>query len=105
MFNDYKKSCDIGKGALFFCEANGWARRHLEFRDHYARAVLILGYPIRKDFYSKIAYSKNSDSYNFDLPSEDFLTYDTITRVASCLKSVYTHTSDYCTIILADQVS
>lgn len=97
-FEDYKKSCDVGKGALFFCEGNGWTRRNIQFKDHYARAVLILGYPARKEFYKNI-----SEKEIYDLPAEDFYTYDTITRVASCLKSVYTDTKDYCTIILADQ--
>jgi len=88
---------------LFLCVANGLARRHIEFADHYARAVLILGYPLREDLYRSL---NEVDSQNhrrlYNLPAEDFLTFDAITNVASCIKSVYTRTNDHCTIILAD---
>lgn len=28
-FKLYQQSCNVGGGALFFCVANGWARRNL----------------------------------------------------------------------------
>ena len=101
-FQFYKKNCDVGGGALFFCVANGLARRHIEFADHYARAALILGYPMREDYYRPLNEVDNQSHRIYNLPHEDFLTYDAITQVASCIKSVYTKTHDHCTIILAD---
>lgn len=101
-FQFYKKNCDVGGGALFFCVANGLARRHIEFADHYARAALILGYPMREDYYRPLNEVDNQSHRIYNLPHEDFLTYDAITQVASCIKSVYTRTHDHCTIILAD---
>ncbi|KAL4500473.1 hypothetical protein ABPG72_003424 [Tetrahymena utriculariae] len=97
-FNYYKTNCDNGQGSFFFCVANGWASRHLEFKDHCSRAVLILGYPKRQEFYQYISHDKKI----YGLEEEDFYTLDTMTKVTQCIKSVYTHTTDYCTIILAD---
>ncbi|EAS04239.2 helicase carboxy-terminal domain protein (macronuclear) [Tetrahymena thermophila SB210] len=97
-FNYYKTNCDNGQGSFFFCVANGWASRHLEFQDHCARAVLILGYPKRQEFYQYISHDKKI----YGLEEEDFYTLDSMTKVTQCIKSVYTHTTDYCTIILAD---
>lgn len=40
----------------------------------------------------------------YGLDRNEFYSLDTMTRVTQCIKSVYTHTTDYCTIILADLV-
>jgi DNA excision repair protein ERCC-2 len=43
--DNYKKACDIGRGAVFFSIARGKVSEGVDFAGHYGRCVIVFGIP------------------------------------------------------------
>ena len=42
---NFKKACDLGRGAVFFSIARGKVSEGVDFAGHYGRAVVVFGIP------------------------------------------------------------
>ncbi|KAK1857408.1 hypothetical protein I4F81_000027 [Pyropia yezoensis] len=45
--DNYRRSCDAGRGAIFLCVARGKVAEGIDFDRHYGRAVVMLGVPFQ----------------------------------------------------------
>lgn len=54
-YEDYKKLCNLGRGAMYFISMRSAQMQHYEFKGHLSSVVVFLGYPLlnEQDIHTK----------------------------------------------------
>ena len=99
----FKKACDNGKGALLFAVARGKVSEGIDFSNHYARAVILIGIPFQytesKILKARLEYLRN----NHLIRENDWLSFDAMRHASQCLGRVIRGKLDYGVMILCDR--
>ena len=100
--DNYRASCDIGRGGIFFSVARGNISESVPFDLHYGRASVMVGIPyeytLSKVVQSRLEYIQS----HFDIREQDYLTFDAMRQVAKCFGRVVRSKTDYGVLIFAD---
>lgn len=100
--DNYRASCDIGRGGVFFSVARGNISEAIPFDLHYGRAVVMIGIPyeftLSKVVQARLEYIQT----HFDIREQDYLTFDAVRQVAKCFGRVIRSKVDYGVLVFAD---
>lgn len=96
----YRRACDLGRGALFFCIARGKVAEGIDFDGHYGRAVVMLGVPILNTSSEVLRKRLEYMKENFGI--SDFLHFDACRTAAQCVGRVIRNKNDYGIMVFAD---
>lgn len=100
--NNYKRACDIGRGAVFFSVARGKVAEGIDFEKHYGRLVILIGIPFQYTLShvlrARLVYLRDT----FRIKEQDFLTFDAIRQSSQCVGRVIRSKQDYGVMIFAD---
>lgn len=99
---NFKRSCDVGRGAVFISIARGKVAEGVDFDRHYGRCVLLFGIPIQ---YTQSHVLRARMAYMLDkykIREQDFLTFDALRQSAQCIGRVIRSKEDYGIVIFAD---
>ena len=73
---NYRKACDCGRGAVFFCTARGKVSEGVDFTEHYGRCVVVFGVPyyntISRNLNARLSFLKD----NYNIKENEFLNFD-----------------------------
>jgi hypothetical protein len=101
--NNYKRACDLGRGALFLSVARGKVAEGIDFDRHYGRCVVIFGIPFQYTLShvlrARLVYLRDA----FAVREQDFLTFDAIRQTAQCVGRIIRSKRDYGIIVFADK--
>lgn len=101
--DNYRKACDNGRGAVLLSVARGKVSEGIDFSDHYARCVILVGIPF---LYTESPILKERLKYvkeHYHVDEGSFLTFDAIRTAAQCVGRVIRGKSDYGLMIFADK--
>ena len=100
---NYKRACDVGRGAIFLSVARGKVAEGIDFDRHYGRAVVVIGIPFQYTLShvlrARLVYLRDS----FGIREQDFLTFDAMRQAAQCVGRIIRSKRDYGVIIFADK--
>jgi len=101
--DNYRRSCDAGRGAIFLCVARGKVAEGIDFDRHYGRAVVMLGVPFQytesRVLRARLEYMRD----NCGIREGDFLSFDALRQASQCLGRVVRSKADYGIMVLADK--
>ncbi|KDO29395.1 hypothetical protein SPRG_05932 [Saprolegnia parasitica CBS 223.65] len=100
--DNYKRACDIGRGAVFFSVARGKVAEGIDFDRHYGRAVLLFGIPFQYTLSNVLRARLEYLRYTHHIREGDFLTFDALRQAAQCAGRVIRSKADYGIIVFAD---
>jgi len=100
--NNFKRACDVGRGAIFLSVARGKVAEGIDFDRHYGRAVVLIGVPYQYTLSHVLRARLEFLRTNFQLRSEDFLTFDALRQAAQCVGRVIRSKNDYGIMVFAD---
>ena len=100
--DNFKRACDMGRGAVFISIARGKIAEGIDFDRHYGRAVILFGIPYQ---YTKSPVLKARLDFmqtKYQIEDKKFLTFDALRQSAQCVGRVIRSKTDYGLVILAD---
>lgn len=100
---NYRKTCDSGRGAILLSVARGKVAEGIDFDNNYGRAVVMIGIPYQ---YTESRILKARLEYlrhNFQINENDFLTFDAMRQAAQCVGRVIRGKTDYGLMVFADK--
>lgn len=100
---NFKKSCDCGRGAVFFSIARGKVSEGVDFKGHYGRCVVIVGIPFQYTLSRTLRCRLEFLKTKHDMEDSDFLTFDAMRQCAQCLGRVIRNKEDYGLMVFADK--
>ncbi|CAK4558821.1 unnamed protein product [Aphanomyces euteiches] len=100
--DNYKRACDIGRGAVFLSVARGKVAEGIDFDRHYGRAVLLFGIPFQYTLSNVLRARLEYLRYTHHIKEGDFLTFDALRQAAQCAGRVIRSKADYGIIVFAD---
>ncbi|OQR94777.1 TFIIH basal transcription factor complex helicase subunit [Achlya hypogyna] len=100
--DNFKRACDIGRGAVFFSVARGKVAEGIDFDRHYGRAVLLFGIPFQYTLSNVLRARLEYLRYTHHIREGDFLTFDALRQAAQCAGRVIRSKADYGIIVFAD---
>ena len=99
---NFKRACDVGKGAIFLSISRGKVAEGVDFDRHYGRCVIVIGVPYQytrsHTLRARLDYMR--DKYR--IRENDFLTFDAVRQSSQCIGRVIRSKTDYGVVILAD---
>ncbi|KAJ9453402.1 TFIIH basal transcription factor complex helicase repD subunit [Diplonema papillatum] len=100
---NYRKACDVGRGALFMSIARGKVAEGIDFDHHYGRAVVVFGVPYLppddQALNARLAWMEE----NRDIKQNTYRAFDAMRQTSQCLGRVLRNKKDYGLMILADR--
>ena len=100
---NYRRACDVGRGAVFLSVARGKVAEGIDFERHYGRAVVVIGIPFQYTLShvlrARLVYLRDS----FGIREQDFLTFDALRQASQCVGRIIRSKRDYGIIVLADK--
>lgn len=100
--DNFKKSCDNGRGAILLSVARGKVSEGVDFEHGYARAVVLLGIPYMYTESIRLKERLKFLKTEYDIKEYDFLIFDAMRHAAQCLGRVLRNKTDYGLMIMAD---
>lgn len=100
---NYRKACDLGRGAILFSVARGKVSEGVDFENGYGRAVVMLGIPYMYTESIKLKERLKYIRQEYGIKELDFLVFDAMRHAAQCLGRVLRNKTDYGLMIMADQ--
>lgn len=100
---NYRKACEMGRGAVLFSVARGKVSEGVDFEHGYGRAVVMLGVPF---MYTESVRLKERLKYmkqEYGIKEYEFLVFDAMRHAAQCLGRVLRNKTDYGLMVMADQ--
>ena len=99
---NYRKACDIGRGAIFFSIARGKISEGIDFDSHYGRCVVMVGVPFLPPEIRALNERKRWIEENLKITESEYVTFDAMRQSAQCIGRVLRNKADYGVMILAD---
>ena len=100
--DNYRASCDIGRGGIFFSVARGSISESVPFDLHYGRALVMIGIPYEYTLSRVVKARLEFLQATFDIREQDYLTFDALRQVAKCFGRVVRSKTDYGVLVFAD---
>ncbi|XP_053993632.1 uncharacterized protein LOC128884335 isoform X2 [Hylaeus volcanicus] len=98
----YRKACDSGRGAVFFCVARGKVAEGIDFDRHYGRAVVLFGIPYQYTLSRLLKARLDYLRENYQISESEFLDFDAMRQAAQCVGRIIRSKSDYGLMVFAD---
>ncbi|CRG99555.1 TFIIH basal transcription factor complex helicase XPD subunit, putative [Plasmodium relictum] len=99
---NFKKACDLGKGAVFLSICRGKIAEGIDFDKHYGKCVILFGIPyqytLSKILKSRLDFLK--ETYN--IQENEFLTFDAMRQASQCVGRIIRNKKDYGIMIFSD---
>eukprot|EP00917_Polyrhabdina_sp_WS-2016_P025658 GHVP01055207.1.p1 GENE.GHVP01055207.1~~GHVP01055207.1.p1 ORF type:complete len:839 (+),score=130.82 GHVP01055207.1:868-3384(+) len=100
--HNYRKACDFGRGAVFLSVARGKVAEGIDFDRHYGRCVTLFGIPFQYTLSRILKARLDFVRENYQVPENEFLTFDAMRQAAQCVGRVIRSKTDYGLMIFAD---
>ncbi|EUD64685.1 DNA excision repair protein ERCC-2 [Plasmodium inui San Antonio 1] len=100
--HNFKRACDLGKGAVFLSICRGKIAEGIDFDKHYGKCVILFGIPyqytLSRILKSRLDFLK--ETYN--IQENEFLTFDAMRQASQCVGRIIRNKKDYGIMIFAD---
>nr|AAL55708.1 RAD3-like DNA helicase [Plasmodium falciparum] len=100
--HNFKKACDLGKGAVFLSICRGKIAEGIDFDKHYGKCVILFGIPyqytLSRILKSRLDFLK--ETYN--IQENEFLTFDAMRQASQCVGRIIRNKKDYGIMIFSD---
>ena len=100
--DNYRRSCDCGRGAVFLSVARGKVAEGVNFEHHYGRCVVMFGVPYQYTQSRVLGARLEFLESKYQVRRNDFLTFDAMRQTAQCMGRVVRSKRDYGVMIFAD---
>lgn len=100
---NYRKSCDCGRGAVFLSIARGKVAEGVDFQGHYGRCVVVVGIPFQYTLSRTLKCRLEFLKTKKDMDDSDFLIFDAMRQTAQCMGRVIRNKQDYGLMVFADK--
>lgn len=102
-FENYRKSIEYGRGAVFIGVARGRVSEGIDFADHYGRCVLLFGLPVRNTQSTRVQARADFVEYEYGMNKHDFILFDAMRAASQCVGRLLRSKNDYGIVVMADR--
>lgn len=102
-FENYRKSIEYGRGAVFIGVARGRVSEGIDFADHYGRCVLLFGLPVRNTQSTRVQARADFVEYEYKMDKHDFILFDAMRAASQCVGRLLRSKNDYGIVVMADR--
>jgi DNA excision repair protein ERCC-2 len=100
---NFRRACDIGRGAVFFSIARGKIAEGIDFDGHYGRAVVMFGVPFLPPTDRALIERLKWMQANLGISDTEYRSYDAMRQASQCIGRVIRNKTDYGLMVLVDQ--
>ena len=100
---NYRRACDIGRGAIFMSIARGKIAEGIDFDRHYGRAVVMFGVPFLPPTDEGLRQRMQWMETCLRIPESEFRNFDAMRQASQCIGRVLRNKTDYGMMILVDK--
>eukprot|EP00871_Galdieria_phlegrea_P002952 jgi/Galph1/3658/GphlegSOOS_G2355.1 len=100
---NFRKACDCGRGAVFFCVARGKVAEGIDFDGHYGRCVMVIGVPFQYTESRVLRARLEFMRSQLGISETEFLSFDAIRQASQCVGRVVRSKTDYGIMVFADK--
>jgi DNA excision repair protein ERCC-2 len=90
---NYKKACDMGRGAILFLSTRNRAALTDHFTSHHSRSIIFIGFPIQTKLTKKFELKIENIKKQFNLENKEYLNLDTFrlfsTKISEKINDIY----------------
>jgi len=101
--SNYRRACASGRGAVLLSVARGKVSEGVDFDHHYGRCVILFGIPFLFTESRVLKARLDFIRIHFNIPENDFLTFDAMRMASQCVGRVVRGKTDYGIMIFADK--
>ncbi|KAG8348184.1 TFIIH basal transcription factor, private [Trypanosoma vivax] len=100
---NYKRACDIGRGAVFMAIARGKIAEGIDFDRHYGRAVVMFGVPFLPPLDEPLRQRIHWMEMCLGIPGNEYRNFDAMRQASQCIGRVLRNKTDYGMMLLVDR--
>lgn len=100
---NYRRACDIGRGAIFMSIARGKIAEGIDFDRHYGRAVVMFGVPFLPPTDEPLKERLRWMETCLSIPPSEFRNFDAMRQASQCIGRVLRNKTDYGMMLLVDR--
>lgn len=100
---NYRKSWDWGRGAVFLSIARGKVAEGVDFKGHYGRCVMVVGIPFQYTLSRTLKWRLEFLKTKMGMDDSDFLIFDAMRQTAQWVGRVIRNKYDYGLMVFADK--
>ncbi|UKK00110.2 DNA excision-repair helicase [Theileria orientalis] len=99
---NYRKACDVGRGALFLSICRGKVAEGIDFDRHYGRCVVLVGIPFQYTLSKVLKARLDFMRCNYGIQENEFITFDAMRQAAQCVGRIIRNKADFGLMVFAD---
>lgn len=100
---NYRRACDIGRGAIFMSIARGKIAEGIDFDRHYGRAVVMFGVPFLPPNDEPLRQRMHWMEVCLGVSESEFRNFDAMRQASQCIGRVLRNKTDYGMMLLVDK--
>nr|CCC92351.1 putative DNA excision repair protein, Transcription factor II H complex, XPD subunit [Trypanosoma congolense IL3000] len=100
---NYRRACDIGRGAVFMAIARGKIAEGIDFDSHYGRAVVMFGVPFLPPIDEPLRQRIHWMEICLGIPGNEYRNFDAMRQASQCIGRVLRNKTDYGMMLLVDR--
>ncbi|ORC88878.1 DNA repair helicase, TFIIH complex, XPD subunit [Trypanosoma theileri] len=100
---NYRRACDIGRGAVFMAIARGKIAEGIDFDRHYGRAVVMFGVPFLPPNDEPLRQRIHWMETCLAIPGNEYRNFDAMRQASQCIGRVLRNKTDYGMMLLVDR--
>lgn len=101
--SNYRRACDIGRGAIFMSIARGKIAEGIDFDRHYGRAVVMFGVPFLPPNDEPLRQRMHWMEVCLGISETEFRNFDAMRQASQCIGRVLRNKTDYGMMLLVDR--
>lgn len=101
--SNYRRACDIGRGAIFMSIARGKIAEGIDFDRHYGRAVIMFGVPFLPPNDEPLRQRMHWMEVCLGISETEFRNFDAMRQASQCIGRVLRNKTDYGMMFLVDR--
>lgn len=100
---NYRRACDVGRGAIFMSIARGKIAEGIDFDRHYGRAVVMFGVPFLPPTDEPLRQRMHWMEHCLGISESEYRNFDAVRQASQCIGRVLRNKTDYGMMILVDR--
>ncbi|CAA9987619.1 DNA repair helicase RAD3, putative [Plasmodium knowlesi strain H] len=100
--HNFKRACDLGKGAIFLSICRGKIAEGIDFDKHYGKCVILFGIPYQYTLSRILKARLDFLKETYNIQENEFLTFDAMRQASQCVGRIIRNKKDYGIMIFAD---
>ncbi|CCW62663.1 unnamed protein product [Phytomonas sp. EM1] len=100
---NYRRACDIGRGAIFMSIARGKIAEGIDFDRHYGRAVVMFGVPFLPPNDEPLRQRMHWMEVCLGIPESEYRNFDAMRQASQCIGRVLRNKVDYGMMFFVDR--